>query len=122
MIKTLLCLAACAASALSAASFAEPPKTAHGVIVDEDGMTLYTFDRDTVRGASACTGGCATKWPAALADSYDKPSGEWGLIATAQGKHQWTYEGHPLYRFSGDKTSGQKNGDGFGGFWHVAKP
>lgn len=119
MIKTLLCVLACTASAVS---FAEPPKIANGMVVDGDGMTLYRFDRDTVPGSSACTGGCTTLWPAALADSSDKPSGEWGVIATAQGKRQWTYEGHPLYRFSGDKQSGEKKGDGFKGMWHVATP
>lgn len=119
MIKTWLCVVACA---VSTASFAEPPKIANGMVVDDEGMTLYTFDKDTTPGKSACTGGCVAKWPAALADAYDKPSGQWGLIATADGKHQWTYEGHPLYRFAGDKMTGEKNGDGFAGVWHVAKP
>lgn len=117
--KTLLCLFACA---VSTASFAEPPKVQGGMIVDDEGMTLYTFDKDTTAGSSACTGGCAGIWPAALADSYDKPAGDWGLIGAAQGKHQWTYKGHPLYRFSGDKAAGQKNGDGVKGIWHVARP
>ena len=119
MIKTLLCVVACA---VSTASFAEPPKIANGMVVDDEGMTLYTFDKDTTPGKSACTGGCVAKWPAALADAYDQPSGQWGLIAAADGKHQWTYEGHPLYRFAGDKMAGDKNGDGFAGVWHVAKP
>ena len=119
MLKTMLCIMACS---LSASAFAEPPKVANGMVVDDEGMTLYRFDRDTVEGQSACSGGCATLWPAALADSYDKPSGEWGVMATAQGKRQWTYEGHPLYRFSGDKKPGETNGDGFRGVWHVAKP
>lgn len=119
MIKTLLCIAVCA---VSATSFAEPPKIANGMVIDDDGMTLYTFDQDTMQGKSACTGKCATMWPAALADSYDKASGEWGLIAAAQGAKQWTYKEHPLYRFSGDKKSGETNGEGFGGRWHVARP
>lgn len=119
MIKTLLCVLACAAST---ASFAEPPKVQGGMIVDDEGMTLYTFDKDTTPGSSACTGGCMSLWPAAIADSYDKASGEWGLMPAADGKHQWTYKGHPLYRFSGDKAAGQKNGDGFRGVWHIARP
>ena len=118
MIKTFLCVLACTAPL---AAFAEPPKISNNMIVDDDGMTLYTFDRDTVPGKSACTGNCAATWPAALADSYDKPTGEWGFIA-AQGGHQWTYKGHPLYRFSGDKKAGQKTGDGVAGVWHIAKP
>ncbi|KAF7958265.1 COG4315 family predicted lipoprotein [Cupriavidus basilensis] len=119
MIKTLLCVLACT---VSLAALAEPPKIASGIVADGDGMTLYTFDRDTVPGKSACTGSCSANWPAALADSNDKPSGEWGLIAADQDRHQWTYKGRPLYRFSGDKQPGQKNGDGFGGVWHIVKP
>jgi predicted lipoprotein with Yx(FWY)xxD motif len=33
-----------------------------------------------------------------------------------------TYKGFPLFRFSGDKTPGQTNGNNinsFGGIWHV---
>ena len=32
------------------------------VLADSDGMTLYTFDKDT-KGASSCYDACATKWP-----------------------------------------------------------
>ncbi|AOJ04580.1 MULTISPECIES: COG4315 family predicted lipoprotein [Burkholderia] len=119
MIKILLVAIACAAPA---AALAEPPRASNGMVVDGGGMTLYTLDRDTMPGKSVCVGGCAANWPAALADPYDKPGGDLGLIATEGGKHQWTYKGHPLYRFSGDKQPGQRNGDGFGGMWHVAKP
>jgi predicted lipoprotein with Yx(FWY)xxD motif len=119
MIKILLCAVACA---VPLASLAEPPKIANGMVVDDDGMTLYTFDKDRMPGQSACTGSCPATWPAALADSYDKPSGQWSLIAAARGGHQWSYMGHPLYRFSGDRKPGQKDGDGFGGVWHIAKP
>ena len=30
---------------------------------DAKGMTLYTYERDTVPGASACQGECAKVWP-----------------------------------------------------------
>lgn len=119
MSKLLLCIVACA---VSTAAMAEAPKVSNGVVVDDEGMALYTFDRDTAGAKSACTGGCATLWPAALADSYDKASGQWGFVDAADGKRQWTYEGHPLYRYSGDKKPGEKNGDGFKGVWHLVKP
>ncbi|AJY38610.1 hypothetical protein I6G56_22885 [Burkholderia humptydooensis] len=119
MIKILLIAIACA---VPAAALAEPPKESNGMVVDDDGMTLYTFDRDTMPGQSACKGGCTANWPAALADAYDRPGGGLGFIAAAGGKRQWTYKGHPLYRFSGDTKPGQHNGDGFGGMWHVARP
>lgn len=119
MIRVLLYTIACALPILS---FAEAPKVSNGMVVDDDGMTLYVFDKDTVSGNSACVGACATMWPAALADSYDKPSGDWGLIASGDNKHQWTYKGHPLYRFAKDTHPGQMNGDGFKGMWHTVKP
>ncbi|TAM49516.1 MAG: hypothetical protein EPN57_23890 [Paraburkholderia sp.] len=51
----------------------------------------------------------------------DSENAQW-VGAAADGKHQWTHEGHPLYRFAGDKMAGEKNGEGFAGLWHVAKP
>jgi predicted lipoprotein with Yx(FWY)xxD motif len=33
--------------------------------------------------------------------------------------------GHPLYRFGGDRSKGQANGEGiksYGGVWHVVTP
>lgn len=85
MVKILLTAIACA---VPAAALAEPPKASGGMVVDDAGMTLYTFDRDTVPGKSACAGGCTANWPAALADAYDKPGGDLGLIAAAGGRHQ----------------------------------
>lgn len=123
MIKPIVCVAA-VACAIPFATMAEQPKTANGMLVDEDGMTLYTFDADAkaAGGASACTGQCATTWPAAKADSYDKASGDWTLVKAADGTHQWAYRGHRLYRFAKDAKPGDKNGDGVKGLWHIAKP
>ncbi len=39
-------------------------------------MTLYTFDKDTTPGVSACTGGCMSNWPAATAAPTDKQAGD----------------------------------------------
>lgn len=119
MRKTLFCLALLA---LQQSAFAEAPKIVDGRFVTADGMTLYTFDKDTAPGVSACTGGCLNNWPAATASASDKPSGEWTLIAAADGKQQWAYKGHPLYRFAADKQAGDMKGDGFKDMWHTAKP
>ena len=119
MRKTLLCVALLA---LQQGAFAEPPKVVDGRFVTSDGMTLYTFDKDTSPGVSACTGGCASNWPAALASPSDKPSGDWTLIPSADGKQQWAYKGRPLYRFAADKQAGDVKGDGFKDVWPTAKP
>ena len=70
MRKTMFLLALLA---IQQTAFAEMPKTADGHFVDENGMTLYTFDKDTTPGQSACTGGCATAWPGAMADASASP-------------------------------------------------
>ncbi|WP_024302580.1 hypothetical protein [Pseudogulbenkiania sp. MAI-1] len=106
---------------LALPALAEPPKMMNGMAVDEHGMTLYMFDKDS-EGTSVCTGGCTENWPPALADSYDKAMGDWGMITRDDGKKQWTYKGHPLYRWSKDKKPGDKMGDGFKGMWHTVKP
>ncbi|MFY0104123.1 hypothetical protein ABTP95_19980 [Acinetobacter baumannii] len=38
------------------------------------------------------------------------------------GKGQWAYKGHPLYRWSKDQKPGDTTGDGVIGAWHVARP
>jgi predicted lipoprotein with Yx(FWY)xxD motif len=118
MRKTILLLAAVA---ISQTAFAEAPKTMDGRFVDGQGRTLYTFDKDTMPGKSACTGACATNWPPAMSDSSDKASGDWTLIAGDGGK-QWAYKGKPLYTYAADSKPGDTTGDGFKGAWHMAKP
>jgi predicted lipoprotein with Yx(FWY)xxD motif len=42
--------------------------------------------------------------------------------ARSDGKPQVTYNGHPLYLFSGDQKPGDTNGEGvnaFGGLWYA---
>ena len=118
-LKPLLLLALCG---LSIQAFAAAPMASNGMLVDDKGMTLYTFDKDTKPGMSACTGGCMTNWPAAMASTSDKPSGDWTVIPSADGKQQWAYKGHPLYRYAADKQAGDMKGDGFKDMWHTAKP
>ena len=60
MIATAL---GCAASAYAQTAPAKIADTAKGkVLVNEKGMTLYVFDKDSV-GKSACSGTCAENWP-----------------------------------------------------------
>lgn len=122
MRKSILVLAPLAFVALQQSALADPPKVDGGRFVTADGMSLYTFDKDTTPGVSACTGGCMSYWPAATAAPTDKPTGDLTLIPTADGKQQWAYKGHPLYRYSSDKQAGDTKGDGFKDVWHIAKP
>lgn len=125
MRKTILFLvpfATLALAVLQQGAFADTPKVNSGRIVNADGMTLYTFDKDVTPGVSACTGGCMSHWPAETASPTDKPSGDWSLIPAAGGAQQWAYKGHPLYRYAADKQAGDAKGDGFKEMWHIARP
>ena len=94
------------------------------VLVDADGFTLYLFQQDT-GSASTCTGDCATTWPPVLTDGATVADGVPGALETTtrdDGTLQVTYEGHPLYRYSGDAAPGDTNGQGIGGVWFAATP
>jgi predicted lipoprotein with Yx(FWY)xxD motif len=116
-----LAAAALLCALASATARAEPPKPMNGMFTDSKGMTLYTFDKDPASGPSACTGGCAKAWPAAMADASDTPSGDWAIVPSADGGKQWAYKGHRVYLFSKDAKPGDMNGDNFKDLWHAVK-
>ena len=98
------------------------------ILADQHGMTLYLFMKDK-KNKSACGGACAQNWPPLLVKG--KPSAGKGaqakLLGTTHRRSglQVTYNGHPVYRFSGDATAGQTNGEGlnaFGAEWYVLSP
>ena len=106
----------------NAAEPAKRVKTDKGeILVNPNGMALYTFDRD-MGGKSACSGACATNWPPLMAKKDDKPSGSWTIIERDDGSLQWAYGAKPLYTWSKDGKAGDVTGDGVNGVWHVAKP
>ena len=87
------------------------------VLVDQDGRTVYLFTNDT-GSKSTCTGSCASTWPALVSDGQPSVNGgadDGKVGATNSG--QVTYNGHPLYYYSGDTKAGQANGQGIGGIW-----
>lgn len=91
-----------------------------------NGMTLYTFTRDTP-GVSNCSGVCITNWPAYIVDPAGlsapaEASGALGTITRADGNIQLTYNQMPLYFWHGDSKPGDTTGNNVGGVWFVAKP
>jgi predicted lipoprotein with Yx(FWY)xxD motif len=79
------------------------------------GDTLYRLTNDSTN-KSTCTGKCATIWvPVVLAVGEKKPIGagvsHLGSFTRSPGVRQVTYEGIPLYTFTGDKKSGQVKGN-----------
>ena len=131
-----------AATAAASAASASAPAAAGGpvvmtatvgtvgtlVVASSNGMTVYTFDKDVANsGTSACTGGCITKWPALTVAAGSTPTaasgitGKLGTITRADDNTlQVTYNGKPLYFFSGDKAAGDSNGIYTG--WSAVKP
>lgn len=95
------------------------------ILTDSQGKTLYYFDDDS-SSASACTTGCNSTWPP-LTLSSGSPTSSGTLSGTLSAQDvgnglQVLYNGHPLYRYSGDAAAGQTTGDGVEGKWHVATP
>lgn len=90
-------------------------------LVTSSGMTLYYNTSDTT--SSVCSGGCASAWPPVVSTSAPGSvatlPGTLSLLTDANGS-QVTYNGHPLYTYSGDSAPGQINGEGIGGVWFVA--
>lgn len=97
------------------------------IVVDGKGMSAYFFDLDKANsGVSACSGICATNWPA-ITSMTAKPnvsgiSGTVGTIAIKGGGHQVTIAGRPIYTFAFDKAPGQVKGQGAQGVWYVISP
>jgi predicted lipoprotein with Yx(FWY)xxD motif len=124
-----------AASPSAESADAYPLKVAAGsgavtnYLTGEDGKTLYQFKNDTAdSGKSTCNGGCAATWPPFTVDSLDevKPdaavTGKLALVTRDDGTKQVSYNGVPVYYYSGDTKAGDTNGQGFAGKWFVVNP
>ena len=92
------------------------------------GMTLYAFAKDQA-GTSTCYAACAQMWPPYIVSPSDTYTFEYGVngadagtITRADGTLQLTYNGHPLYFYSGDKSSNSYAGQGVQGAWYVVAP
>jgi predicted lipoprotein with Yx(FWY)xxD motif len=96
------------------------PATA-SAYADGNGKTLYTFDKDDATpGKSACTGDCATAWPALAAPANATPFGDWTVVTREDGSKQWALKSKPLYTYSKDKMPMDGLGNGLDGAWHIA--
>lgn len=96
------------------------------VLTDTAGRTLYYFTPDK-GGLITCTGGCARAWPPLVVPSMagmpqlpTGVSGTVGWVTSPDGGMQITLNGWPLYRYAGDTSPGQANGEGSGNKWFVA--
>ncbi|MDI5919529.1 hypothetical protein QLQ86_01815 [Halomonas sp. LR5S13] len=100
-------------------------------LTDADGMSLYLFANDQP-GAdnSTCDQTCAIAWPP-YATQAEPQAGEHvdgdllDTIEREDGSRQVTYDGWPLYYFSGDKAAGDALGQDvihLGAAWYLLSP
>jgi predicted lipoprotein with Yx(FWY)xxD motif len=97
------------------------------VLADSKGFTLYhlTTERgDEIR----CLRACARMWPPLLAPGGEAPAsaaqlpGDLSTLERPDGGAQVTYDGLPLYTYSGDIAPNQANGQGVQDVWFAVGP
>jgi predicted lipoprotein with Yx(FWY)xxD motif len=104
-------------------------KTSLGtVLTSASGRTLYLFEGDT-KSKLGCNGSCLKDWPPLWASGSASAAGgatnsELGTVKRGSSK-QVTYNGHPVYTYSGDSKAGQVWGEGLklhGKLWYAISP
>ena len=97
------------------------------ILVDDKGMTLYVFDKDTF-GKSNCTGDCLKNWPPLIVKSEKDLvagrliTGKLATIKREDGTLQVTINAMPLYTYAKDKQFGDVTGQGIGDVWWTVAP
>lgn len=110
---------------------AKPLPRVGTVLVNAAGYALYMFVPDDQRQVT-CTSVCAETWPpvrlragAALAAGPGVRQALLGSDADPAGGRVITYDGWPLYAYTGDVYAGQTTGQGIdlnGGYWYLIRP
>jgi predicted lipoprotein with Yx(FWY)xxD motif len=101
------------------------------VVTDSHGRTLYALSPETTHHLLCRSRACFGVWPPATVHSRAVKlvaghgvEGRIGILRRSDGRLQLTLRGLPLYRFSGDSSAGQANGEGiksFGGTWYAVR-
>lgn len=99
------------------------------IVVDAQGRTLYALSPETTHHLLCKSSECLAVWkPLTVPSSKTKLKagsgvhGHLSILHRAKGVLQVTLAGLPLYRYAGDSTKGEANGQhihSFGGTWHV---
>jgi predicted lipoprotein with Yx(FWY)xxD motif len=98
------------------------------VLVDSDGKTLYLFANDQGT-TTAVSPELQQAWPPLTVESADDvvagdgvDAGKLEAVQQDDGKLFVAYNGHLLYRFSGDGEAGQTNGHKVANVWFALTP
>ncbi|HEY8081066.1 MAG TPA: hypothetical protein VIE15_03170 [Acidimicrobiales bacterium] len=99
------------------------------VLANSKAYSLYVLSAEST-GSLHCTGSCLSFWPPFLVASSTSSvtmgsgvNGTVGFVARSGSMKQVTYNGFPVYRFSGDTGPNQTSGQGIvadGGTWGLA--
>ena len=95
-------------------------------LVDDKGMTLYLYTKDTPN-TSNCYDKCEAAWPP-LFTNGTPVAGDGlqasllGVTTRKNGQLQATYNGWPLYYWVKDQKPGDTTGQDVGGVWYVISP
>jgi predicted lipoprotein with Yx(FWY)xxD motif len=124
-VSSLAVIGAASAFAMSANVTVATSHGPLGTYLSSAGRTLYLFEADS-RNQSTCSGPCAGTWPPLT--TAGRPIAGAGVKASLLGTikdgstKQVTYNGHPLYFYSGDTKPGETNSQNlklFGAKWYV---
>jgi predicted lipoprotein with Yx(FWY)xxD motif len=118
-----------AASSATATTLALGNSTLGQILVDSQGRSVYLFEADTGNASTCTSAGCVAEWPPFTATGTPHvgtglAANQLGTTTRADGQHQVTYGGHPLYYFAGDNQPGITAGQGLndnGGLWYVVR-
>jgi len=89
-------------------------------LTDHAGLTLYAFAGDAKRDGQVCSSiGCDIRWIPVVAPALAASVGDFTIVVRNDGTKQWAYKNQPLYRFKGDKLSGDVLGQGVDKRWNL---
>ncbi len=108
----------------SAASVKTGSTSLGKVLVNAQGMTLYTLSGEKAGHFICTSSACTTIWHPVKVAAGETPAGEVAAIATVKrpdGTTQAAYKGEPLYTFASDQAPGETKGQGLKdvGTWTV---
>jgi predicted lipoprotein with Yx(FWY)xxD motif len=114
LAAAVACSALAAPAGVMAANRASTPvktythATFGKILLDKGSHAIYWWNREKDRKVH-CTGSCATAWPpvlvpkgATFAKHVAGVMGTFGVVMRADGSHQLTFNGRPLYIYQGD--------------------
>ncbi len=105
---------------------ANNPKLHKKVLVNREGLTLYSLSVEQ-RGRFICTDKfCLSLWTPLVVPKGTTPTGapHLGTVRRPDGRTQVSYRGRPVYTFTQDRKPGDVKGNGFKdvGVWRPASP